>query len=478
MASHVQTLALNKAPAQRFVAGPSPLGKRGTMALVLLCPVLAVAAVHYYLPVFAAIAVLMVVVAGCSTLGARPFAVFGLVYSIQFNLTHHFVYRPNVGAGDGLAVYPADVWVIWLLVYHIAERQNGSAKPLTGFGVFLVPLVLLITADLVSLTRSGDMELSVYGVIEHFRAALLFIVVALSLRQGKSERRAASLAIVCAVITMGAICVGEMVFQANLTTNVLIDRFVHPVFRSAGFTTPTLAAGYMAALLPLVAVEYFFPISRARRLLAGLSVILGIAGLGCTLTRAALGILAVALIPLFIVLRRQRLIRRGHILLVLLCIAVLAVGLADKITARADEGRTATLDGRTALMGTAMNMASDSPLIGQGVNNYEFKMYGFIRSDQRQSFEYIVHSKFLLTLAETGLFGLTALVWLLVVTFRRALILARRGLPMGIGLVCSMIVVVLDMNVESYETGVILVNAWILIAMVAAFWSSEEAEAL
>ena len=204
MASHVQTLALNEAPAQRFVAGPSPLGKRGTMALVLLCPVLAVAAVHYYLPVFAAIAVLMVVVAGCSTLGARPFAVFGLVYSIQFNLTHHFVYRPNVGAGDGLAVYPADVWVIWLLVYHIAERQNGSAKPLTGFGVFLVPLVLLITADLVSLTRSGDTQLSVYGVIEHFRAALLFIVVALSLRQGKSERRAASLAIVCAVITMGA----------------------------------------------------------------------------------------------------------------------------------------------------------------------------------------------------------------------------------------------------------------------------------
>ena len=129
-------------------------------------------------------------------------------------------------------------------------------------------------------------------------------------------------------------------------------------------------------------------------------------------------------------------------------------------------------------MGTAMNMASDSPLIGQGVNNYEFKMYGFIRSDQRQSFEYIVHSKFLLTLAETGLFGLTALVWLLVVTFRRALILARRGLPMGIGLLCSMIVVVLDMNVESYEAGVILVNAWILIAMVAAFWSSEEAEAL
>ena len=234
----------------------------------------------------------------------------------------------------------------------------------------------------------------------------------------------------------------------------------------------------MAALLPLVAVEYFFPISRARRLLAGLSVILGIAGLGCTLTRAALGILAVGSDTVIYCPPAATPYSQGAYSSRSPLYRRVGSRLGDKITARADEGRTATLDGRTALMGTAMNMASDSPLIGQGVNNYEFKMYGFIPSDQRQSFEYIVHSKFFLTLAETGLFGLTALVWLLVVTFRRALILARRGLPMGIGLLCSMIVVVLDMNVESYETGVILVNAWILIAMVAAFWSSEEAEAL
>ena len=41
---------------------------------------------------------------------------------------------------------------------------------------------------------------------------------------------------------------------------------MHQVFRSAGLTTPTLAAGYLAALMPLVAIEYFFPISKARKL--------------------------------------------------------------------------------------------------------------------------------------------------------------------------------------------------------------------
>jgi O-antigen ligase len=478
MSNRVRTMALNGASAPEFVADPSPLGKRATIALALLSALLAVAAIKFSLPAFAAVVLAMVVAAGCSALGARPFAVFGLIFSVPFSLAHHFVYRPNIGAADGLAVYLIDLWVVWLLVDAMVQRQKGTRKPLRDFAGFLVPVILLLIADLISFTKSGDLQLSVYGFIEHFRAALLFVVLALSVRQGKRELDAASLAIVWAVITIGGICVVEMLLQRHLGIHVYeAGEYDDQVFRSAGLSTPTLAAGYLAALIPLVAIEYFFPISKARNRLASLGLVLGIAGLGCTLSRAALGILAIGVIPLFILLRRQRLIRRGHMILGLLFIGLLAAGLADKITARADEGRIATLDGRTGLIGTALNMAADSPVIGQGLNNYEFKMFGFIPSDQRQSFEYLVHNKFLMTLAETGPLGLIALVSLLVVASRRAFLLARRGLPMGTGLLCSMIVVALHMNVESYTASAILLNVWILIAIVAGFWSSEQATA-
>ena len=98
MANRVHTMALNGAPAQRFVAGPSPLGKRGTIALVLLCSVLAVAAAIKLSPPY--LRPLPANGRGRRMLHpwARPFAVFGLVFSIPFYLTHHFVYRPNVGA--------------------------------------------------------------------------------------------------------------------------------------------------------------------------------------------------------------------------------------------------------------------------------------------------------------------------------------------------------------------------------------------
>jgi hypothetical protein len=475
MSNRVRTMALNGASAPEFLAGPSPVGKGATIALVLLCSVLAVAATRFSIPAFAAVVVAMAFVAGCSALGARPFAVFGLIFCVPFSLAAHFVYRPNMGASDGLAVYLTDLWVVWLLVDAMVQRQKGTRKPLRDFAGFLVPVILLLTADLISFTRSGDLQLSIYGFIEHFRAALLFVVLAFSLRQGKRELDAASLAVVWAVITIGGICGVEMLLQRHLGFRAYTPgEYDDQVFRSAGLSTPTLAAGYLAALMPLVAIEYFFPISKARKRLAGLGLVLGIVGLGCTLSRAAVGILAIGVIPLFMLLRRQRLIRRGRMILGLLFIALLAVGLTDKITARADEGRIATLDGRTGLIDTALNMASDSPVIGQGLNNYEFKMFGFIPSDERQSFEYLVHNKFLLTLAETGPLGLIALVSLLGIASRRSFLLARRGLPMGTGLLCSVIIVALHMNVESYTSGPILLNVWILTAIVAGFWSSQE----
>jgi hypothetical protein len=250
-----------------------------------------------------------------------------------------------------------------------------------------------------------------------------------------------------------------------------IDEMTDSIFRAGGLDTPTLAAGYLAVLLPLVAIEYFCPHSRPRKALAGLGLCLGLAGLACTLTRSAFGILAVGSIPLLIYFCRHRVIRARHVILCFVGLALFQASLGEKISARLDEGAE-NWNARVGLLGTALNMASNSPLVGEGINNYELKMHHFIPTDQRQKFEYLVHNKFMLTLAETGVLGLVAFVWLLAVASLRALLLAWRGLPLGIGLLSSIIIVVLDMNVESYHGGTVLLNAWILIAVIAALWSS------
>lgn len=442
------------------------------LALTLLCFLSGLDAVSFLPFVVGAAALLVALTVGCLTMGSRPLAVFGLVYSVPFSLMHHFVYRPNIGAADGLTVELIDVWIVCLLIHYVAQCLKENVTPVHGLAAFCVPLTLLLVADLFSFTHSADIDMSIYGILNHLRASILFIVLALALAQGKRELRAASLAIVCAVVTIGGVCIGEMILKTNIRANVFVDGMGDSIFRAAGLFAPNGTAAYLAALLPLVAIEYFFPFSRQRKRLAGVGLCMGLAGMGCTLSRASFVILAVGSMPLVIFLFRRRLIRGMHIMLCFVALAVLLASLGEKISARLGEG-TDDLNGRVALMATALKMASNSPLFGEGINNYELKMRHFIPADQTQKFQFVVHNKFLLTLAETGLLGLAAFVWLVGIASHRAYLLARRKLPLGIALLCSVVIVTLDMNVESYDSGTHLLNAWILIAVIAALWSAQ-----
>jgi hypothetical protein len=448
-------------------------GILASLALALCCFLISTVAVSSFWLIIAAVAVIPVAIAGCLTFGSRSFAVFGLVFSSSLQLVHHFVYLPYIGASDGLTVELTDVWTIWLAFIYVAEHQKGIAKAVHGFTAFVVPLTLLLIADIFSFVNSADMQLSFYGMLAHLRVAALFVVLAATLAQGTKELRAASFGVVCAVLSMGGICIVEMIFRTNIPKNAaLIAEAGESDFRAGGISAPTLAAALLATLLPLVMIEYFCPLSRFRKILAGVTICVGLAGIGCTLTRAAAGTLVVGSIPLVVFLFRHHRIRARHLIACFVVLSCLWASLGDKISERVDEGAD-NLDARLGLIGTALNMASHSPLVGEGINNYALKMNGFIPNDQRQKFEYVVHNKFFLTLAETGIIGLVALMWLLAIAFRRAILLARRGSPMGVGVLCSMIVLVLEMNVESYDSGMNLFFAFILMAVIAAMWSGE-----
>lgn len=455
--------------------------RRTSMGQVLACvffgAAIAIIAKFSYLLLLAIVAGVLAVMIGCRILGHRPFAVFALVYSVPFSLMHHFVYIPNTGAADGLTIELVDVWILFLLADYAWSVRMGTAKPVSGLKAFCIPTALLLSADLFSFLHSANIELSTYGLLNHVRQAVLFIALAVILAQGKKECRAVCLAIDFAIITIGGICIAETILRTNVRPDVMGSG--DDIFRAGGLLTPTGTAAYLAALLPVVAVEYLFPPSFSRRVLAGVGLCVGAAGLGCTLTRSAIGIFAVGLMPLLLFCFRLGRMRTRHvILLAVITTAVLLpwIRLGDRVSERAEDG-VDSFNGRVALNRTAVNMASQSPLIGEGINNYEIKMRRFFPTDEQQTFEYLVHNKFLLTFAETGIVGLAAFLWLVAIALYRAFLLARRGLPLGIGMFCSVIIVVLSMNCESYEAGPLLENSWILIAAVAALWAGQFADA-
>ena len=77
-----------------------------------------------------------------------------------------------------------------------------------------------------------------------------------------------------------------------------------------------------------------------------------------------------------------------------------------------------SFDRRSQLAGMAIKMVQDSPLIGQGLNNFTVVMdqYGIIAATTR--FLQPVHNIYLLILAETGILGLFGFGYLIVCAFR------------------------------------------------------------
>ena len=412
----------------------------------------------------------LVLAAASFMMGRAMVPIMGLTFTVPFDLVHHLTYVPGqIGASSGLTVDLTDLWVIWLVLEYGYARWKGEVRRAPGLAGIFLPMALLLVADVFSLWGSGDIVLTLYGIVAHIKLAAAFLILALTIAQGESELRAASLGFMLAVLVVGVICITESVLSVNFRASLDDDGMAGYAFRAAGLNTPTLTAGYLAVLLPMVCID-LITCRGVRKCLAALALCLGLAGLFCTLTRAALGLLVIGSIPLLVHLHRRRFIRPRHILVCVGAAAIAYASLAGRIQSRLDEGN-GNLIGRSVLIRAALAMAATSPIVGVGLNTYDLHMYDFMPKDEDQRWVAGVHNEFARALAETGPLGLVALAWLIGLTLVRATSLARIGLPIGIGLLCSTIIATLDMNIESYVSGPDRVNLWIVLAIVAGVFS-------
>jgi hypothetical protein len=414
----------------------------------------------------------LVLAAASFIMGRATVPILGLTFTVPFDLMHHLTYIPGqIGSSSGLTVDLTDLWVIWLVLEYGYARWKRNVRPAPGLAGIFLPMALLLVADVFSLWGSSDIVLTLYGIVAHVKLAALFLILALTIAQGESQLRAASLGFILAVLVVGAVCIVESVLSVNFRASLEDDGMADYAFRAAGLNTATLTAGYLAVLLPIICID-LITCRGFRKCLAALALCLGLAGLFCTLTRAAFVLLIIGSIPLLVYLHRRRFIRPRHILVCVGAAAIVYASLADRIHSRLDEGN-GNLIGRNVLIKAAFNMAATSPIVGVGLNTYEVHMFEFMPRDENQRWVAGVHNEFARALAETGPLGLFALVWLIGLTVVRATSLARISLPMGIGLLCSMIIAALDMNIESYASGPDRVNLWIVLAIVAGLFASK-----
>ena len=133
---------------------------------------------------------------------------------------------------------------------------------------------------------------------------------------------------------------------------------------------------------------------------------------------------------------------------------------------------------RIPLIALAMKIIQDNLLLGVGANNFslvvdEYASKGFINA-----WIYVVHNKYLLVAAETGLVGLFAFIWLLFASIYRGwqgLQLNDRLLaPISLGLTAALLGHMTHWLVDVFHSRPQMQIFWIIIALIAAIRNMDQ----
>ncbi len=343
---------------------------------------------------------------------------------------------PTINA-DHLIVYPVDVilfiGLVWATVSAVTARDEGvrsTRAALRRLGAIFRPdlfggaIVALGAAALVSVYHAPKPVLVFVGLIDIARFYATYILFRYLAADGG---RPVALAFLVAAAAQAALCLVEFFSQNNfgLWEKPGWGGFVGgpkpklaPLLlaRAGGTFEPNITAHFLQIALPFAAV-YFLAAKGGRRLFFLLLTALLWAAIFFTFSRGGwLGAevaFAVVVISGWALRRRLRAPWPATLVLTLSAV-VLLLPTACILLARGAGGDFLSAASRVTDWRTALAMIRDHPLLGVGKGNY----VGLAQLYNRWALGFPVHNIYLLTWAETGILGLSALAALIYGAFR------------------------------------------------------------
>lgn len=154
--------------------------------------------------------------------------------------------------------------------------------------------------------------------------------------------------------------------------------------------------------------------------------------------------------------------------------AVLVFALQDVIIARLVEDDQGSAHSRIPLMALAFRIIEAHALLGIGANNFALVMLEYVTpnfSEYRGDWLFVVHNKYLLVWAETGLVGLLAFVGFLAATlltgWRGWQLHDRLLSPLALGFTAAIAAHILHMAVDLFSGRPQVQTLWLCAALIA-----------
>jgi O-antigen ligase len=225
-------------------------------------------------------------------------------------------------------------------------------------------------------------------------------------------------------------------------------------YGTIGYTT--VFAQYLGMISPLALAFFVFKKVKWEYFVSGLVYILAIVAMILSLSRAEWGNLIVVFILILLMGIRKKIFQdrtvKLRVLTVFLGAVLIGLIFSPRLIARlSSEDYSSALE-RIPMAKVALSMIVHNPILGVGLNNYAENMYSYGMGRLLPGQVYGVHNSFLFLAAEIGIFGLLAILYLWIISYRRLIFCFKNGEPfiwiISAGLICGLTALFIHSNVE------------------------------
>ena len=376
----------------------------------------------------------------------------------------------SLGNREGFLLSITTISLMVLLIIFVVKEliKPGSQIKISIFEN--VPLVAYLFISILSTIVARDKYGSLFQIFFLFQMFFVYAYVAIVVQTRKD------VLYIVFFLMVGLIVEG---------TIILMQKFLGFSINFAGITTvndfgrlagtlgsPNIAASFFSLLLATALGLFLNKENPGLRWVALVGFVLGSAGLALTISRGGILAYLISIAILGGILWMKGKIPGWVIATALIVGVAVAVLYGGQIINRVYGLREDAAIARVSLMEIAWRMILDHPWLGVGLNNYAIHIREYVYSEAGIQFLYVVHNKYLLIWAETGLFGLLAYIGFLITGIRRGWRTWKRDQGvislLAIAFVAGMIGQMIHMTVEIFDSRSQVQALWLVAGLLTA----------
>jgi O-antigen ligase len=351
-----------------------------------------------------------------------------LTLSLPFTVDQTINIQDHTGGAQGFIVSMNGIAIIILFILLLYEKFQNRKIEINLHIKASLPFYGIIIMAIFSMINAVDRGFSFYELSELIKMYLIFLVIANYITDQKYFNFVLFF-LIAGIFMESLIVMLQKATGSSLNLSILggevdsdLSRIgTRSIYRVGGTLGGANAlAWYLDFLIPVPFALLFYKMKKHYKILLGLTILLGLAALFFTYSRAGWFCLLLSfLVVIYFNLKKISVIQRVYLTLLFIILlsisATLLIGTSNPVKNRlfADDRGSAYV--RIPLMKVAWTMIKANPIIGVGLNNYTEvdQEYDTTPENITTFFPLPVHNIYLQLAAEIGIPGLLFFLWFL-----------------------------------------------------------------